>query len=57
MQGQDIKQARQALGLTQAQFSDKLGIGDRHLRRLERGQRNASESVLKLINLMMEGKI
>lgn len=35
--GQRIRKLRIAQGLTQAQVSTQLGIGDRHLRKIEQG--------------------
>lgn len=44
--GQRIKQLRKSQGLTQEQVSAQLGIGDRHLRKLEQGDTCGSIDLL-----------
>ncbi len=44
--GQRIKQLRNARGLTQSQVSTQLGVGERHLRKLEQGDTCGSLDLL-----------
>lgn len=40
-----LKQARKAAGMTQQQLADKLGIGLRHYKKIERGETLGSISL------------
>jgi transcriptional regulator with XRE-family HTH domain len=47
MTGDKIKSYRQSLGLSQADFAEKIGIRQGHLSEIERGSKNAGAKVLK----------
>ena len=47
--GQRIKQEREAAGLTQARFSEMIGIGEKHLSAIERGAVGLSLITLKKV--------
>lgn len=49
MSPQEIRQARQSLGITQAQFAERLGISDRYMRNLERGDRQPGNALARVI--------
>jgi transcriptional regulator with XRE-family HTH domain len=49
MDSQSIRNARLSLGLTQAAFAERLGISDRYMRNLERGDRRAGNALARLI--------
>jgi transcriptional regulator with XRE-family HTH domain len=49
MNANAIRQARLALGLTQAAFAERLGISDRYMRNLERGDRQAGNALARII--------
>lgn len=49
MNAQAIRNARLSLGLTQAAFAERLGISDRYVRNLERGDRQASNALARII--------
>lgn len=42
---ENLKQARKAAGMTQQQMADKLGIGLRHYKKIERGETLGSISL------------
>lgn len=42
---ENLKQARKAAGMTQQQLADKLGIGLRHYKKIERGETLGSISL------------
>lgn len=44
--GNRIRQLRKDQGMTQAQLSAKLNIGDRHLRKIEAGEKGPSIDIL-----------
>lgn len=44
--GNRIRQLRKDQGMTQAQLAAKLNIGDRHLRKIEAGEKGASIDIL-----------
>ena len=44
--GERIRQLRKARGMTQEQLAVKLDIGERHLRRIEAGEKGASVDIL-----------
>ena len=44
--GNRIRQLRKDQGMTQAQLAMKLNIGDRHLRKIEAGEKGASIDIL-----------
>lgn len=44
--GKRIQQLRKANGLTQEQLSEKINIGERHLQKLESGERGGSIDTL-----------
>jgi transcriptional regulator with XRE-family HTH domain len=49
MDSQSIRNARLSLGLTQSAFAELLGISDRYVRNLERGDRRAGNALARLI--------
>jgi len=49
MNAQEIRARRKALGLTQAAFAERLGISDRYVRNLERGDRQAGNALARII--------
>ena len=51
----ELKAARQSLGLTQAQWAEWLGVHRLHIIRLEAGDRNASETLCKLVRAYLDG--
>lgn len=52
----EIKQARQSLGLSQIDAARLLGYGSQsRISEIESGQRNASESVLRLLAAYVAG--
>lgn len=51
MSPQQIRAARLSLGLTQAQFAERLGISDRYMRNLERGDRRAGNALARIIQI------
>lgn len=59
--GKNIRKARKAAGLTQAQTAERIGISPLHYSRLERGERSVSLKQLALIsdalNTEINGKI
>lgn len=44
--GDRIRLRREALSLNQIRFADEVGIGERHLRRIEKGKANPTLEVL-----------
>lgn len=51
-----IKQARQSLGLTQTQIAPLLGYGSQsRVTDIETGKRNASASVIRLLTAYLDG--
>lgn len=48
--GKNIRKARKAAGLTQAQTAERIGISPLHYSRLERGERSVSLKQLALIS-------
>ncbi|WP_297294805.1 helix-turn-helix domain-containing protein [uncultured Oscillibacter sp.] len=44
--GNRIRQLRKGQGMTQAQLAAKLNIGDRHLRKIETGEKGPSIDIL-----------
>lgn len=53
----EIKALRLRLGLTQQEFSDLLGIGDRTCSRWENGRERPSQSLNKLLIALAEGRL
>tara|TARA_R100001086_G_scaffold184102_1_gene102798 strand:+ start:505 stop:720 length:216 start_codon:yes stop_codon:yes gene_type:complete len=52
----EIRQARQSLGLTQSQMADMLGYGAApRITEIERGARCPSDSVVRLIHAYLDG--
>lgn len=51
MNPQQIRAARLSLGLTQAQFAERLGISDRYMRNIERGDRQPGNALARIIQL------
>lgn len=47
--GEHIKELRKALGLTQQEFSDKLGIARNNIAGYETGKRSPSDAAISLI--------
>ena len=48
-QGERIKEARKYLGLTQEKFGEKLGVGKTAISKLEKGERNLTDQMVKSI--------
>ena len=55
MTSDQIKAARQSLGLTQTQMAEWLGVARGHIARLEAGERNASETLCRLMRAYLDG--
>jgi|DEB0MinimDraft_3_1074331.scaffolds.fasta_scaffold317368_2 transcriptional regulator with XRE-family HTH domain len=55
MNAQAIRNARLSLGLTQAAFAERLGISDRYVRNLERGDRQAGNALARIIAIETQG--
>jgi len=55
MTSDQLKAARQSLGLTQTQMAEWLGVARGHIARLEAGERNASETLCKLLQAYLDG--
>lgn len=51
----EFKEARAALGLTQAALAESLGVTARCVRRYEAGQRKVSAPIAKLLGLIASG--
>lgn len=51
MDANAIRNARLSLGLTQAQFAERLGISDRYMRNLEKGDRQPGNALARVIQL------
>lgn len=49
---ENLKKARQAAGLTQQQIADKLGIGLRHYKKLEKGETLGSIPIWDKLEIM-----
>ena len=45
----EVKAIRLSLGLTQAEFAERLGISDRYMRNLERGDRQPGNALARII--------
>ncbi len=50
--GKRIRQLRKAQGMTQEQLALKLNIGDRHLRKIETGEKGPSVDILVEISTL-----
>ena len=50
--GERIQQLRKSQGVTQEQLATKLNIGDRHLRKIETGEKGASIDILVKISAL-----
>ncbi len=50
--GERIRQLRKAQGMTQEQLALKLNIGDRHLRKIEAGEKGPSIDILVEISAL-----
>lgn len=48
-QGERIKEARKYLGLTLEKFGEKLGVGKTAISKLEKGERNLTDQMVKSI--------
>lgn len=57
MNQHQIKQARQALGLTQQGLADKLGIKLAKLRNWEQGRNAVSDEAVTAIRWLVNGKV
>lgn len=56
MTPEEIKQARQSLGLTQSQLAPLLGYSAApRVAEIEAGKRNASDCVVRLLSAYLEG--
>lgn len=49
--GSRIRAVRKQMGLTQQEFTEDLGISQTHISKIETGQENASDTLLKLISV------
>ena len=54
MTAQQLKQARQRLGLTQAAMANAMGIGTRKLERWEGGHSPISQEGARLVEMLLE---
>ena len=52
MTGEELRRIRMRLGLTQAAFSERLGIHPNSLARIERGEMGMRESLARLARLL-----
>jgi transcriptional regulator with XRE-family HTH domain len=52
MMNNQLKQWRIAKGLTQEKAADKLGIGPRHIQRIEAGTRRLTPTLERLIGIL-----
>ena len=57
MNQDDLKQARQSLGLTQQGLADKLGIKLAKLRNWEQGRNAVSDEAVTAIRWLVNGKV
>jgi len=56
MTGQELKDHRKRLGVTQAQLAERLGVTANALARWERGERRIAEPVARLVRLLVQLK-
>lgn len=54
MKGPELRKARKALGLTQEQFGEQLGVHWNSIARQERGEIGIRESQARLVRLLLE---
>lgn len=52
--GERIRQLRKAQGMTQEQLAKRLNIGERHLRRIETGEKGPSVDILVEISALFD---
>lgn len=52
--GERIRQLRKARGMTQEQLAKRLNIGERHLRRIETGEKGPSVDILVEISALFD---
>ena len=52
--GNKIKERRLSLGLTQEQLAERIGVGCKHLSRIELGQHNPSYTMLLKISSVLD---
>ena len=57
MTTEQLKQARQSLGLTQQGFADRLGIKLAKLRNWEQGRNAVSDEAVTAIRWLVNGKV
>lgn len=57
MTKEQLKQARQAMGLTQQGFADRLGIKLAKLRNWEQGRNAVSDEAVAAIRWLVNGKV
>ena len=57
MKKEQLKQARQSLGLTQQGFADRLGIKLAKLRNWEQGRNAVSDEAATAIRWLVSGKV
>ena len=57
MTHEQLKQARQSLGLTQQGFADRLGIKLAKLRNWEQGRNAVSDEAVTAIRWLVNGKV
>jgi putative transcriptional regulator len=55
MTKEELKAARQRLGLTQAGLAEKLGVSRRTVEAWESGRRNIPAPIEKLVNILEQG--
>ena len=48
--GKNVQRYRKAAGMTQAQLAERVGVSPAHLSRVERGDKQISISVLKMLS-------
>ena len=55
MTSDQLKAARQSLGLTQTQMAEWLGVARGHIAHIESGKRNPSETLCRLMQAYLDG--
>lgn len=53
MTPEQIKQARQSMGLTQAEMAEKMGVGIDAVKQWESGRRKPRGPAIKIIKMLM----
>jgi DNA-binding transcriptional regulator YiaG len=58
MTGAEVRRIRKALGLTQAQLAEQLGVAENSVARWERGEMGIRSTAIRLLRLLVpKGKI